>query len=65
MGFTWNGDHLSAALSSIGAIDPKTVVKGKVVTADDIRRQELLAARPSLDEIVNLHDFEARSAVSF
>ncbi|KAI9568876.1 glyoxylate dehydrogenase [Boletus coccyginus] len=43
----------------IGAIDPKTVVKGKVVTTDDIRRQELLAARPSLDEIVNLHDFEA------
>ena len=39
------------------------MVKEKVVTADEIKRQELLAARPPLDEIVNLHDFEARFGV--
>ncbi|KAF8552937.1 glyoxylate dehydrogenase [Imleria badia] len=44
----------------LGAVDPKTVIKEKVVTPDEIKRQELLAARPPLDEIVNLHDFEAR-----
>ncbi|EIW80311.1 glyoxylate dehydrogenase [Coniophora puteana RWD-64-598 SS2] len=44
----------------LGAVDPKTIIKVvKEVTAEEKRRQELLAARPSLDEIVNLHDFEA------
>ncbi|KIK95774.1 hypothetical protein PAXRUDRAFT_11243 [Paxillus rubicundulus Ve08.2h10] len=44
----------------LGAVDPTTVVKvKKEVTAEELRRQELVAARPSLDEIVNLHDFEA------
>lgn len=32
----------------------------KEVTAEERRRQELMEARPSLDEIVNLHDFEVR-----
>ncbi|KAF8841744.1 glyoxylate dehydrogenase [Paxillus ammoniavirescens] len=44
----------------LGAVDPTTVIKTKKeVTAEELRRQELMAARPSLDEIVNLHDFEA------
>ncbi|KAL4079165.1 glyoxylate dehydrogenase [Scleroderma citrinum] len=44
----------------LGPVDPKTVVREKkVVTEEERKRQELMAARPSLDEIVNLHDFEA------
>ena len=44
---------------SLGAVDPNTVIKVvKEVTAEEKKRQELIAARPSLDEIVNLHDFE-------
>ncbi|KAJ8520449.1 hypothetical protein ONZ45_g2736 [Pleurotus djamor] len=44
----------------IGSIDPNTVVKVvKEVTEEDKRRQALLDARPPLDEIINLHDFEA------
>ncbi|KAG2043909.1 glyoxylate dehydrogenase [Suillus americanus] len=44
----------------LGIVDPNTVVKVvKQVTAEEKRRQELMVARPSLDEIVNLHDFEA------
>ncbi|KAG6920221.1 hypothetical protein DXG01_004990 [Tephrocybe rancida] len=44
----------------IGAIDPATVVRVvKAVTEEDKRRQALLDARPPLDEILNLHDFEA------
>jgi L-lactate dehydrogenase (cytochrome) len=46
-------------VSSLGAIDPNTVIKVvKEVTAEEKKRQELMTARPSLDEIVNLHDFE-------
>jgi L-lactate dehydrogenase (cytochrome) len=48
-------------LLSIGAIDPNTVVKVvKEVTEEDKRRQVLMDARPPLDEILNLHDFEVR-----
>ena len=54
---------ISAVHFSLGAIDPKSVIKHKVITPDEIRRQELLAARPPLDEIVNLHDFEVRFVV--
>lgn len=44
----------------LGPVDPKTVVRmEKVLTQEEKKRQELMAARPSLDEIVNLHDFEA------
>ncbi|KIM40332.1 hypothetical protein M413DRAFT_28816 [Hebeloma cylindrosporum] len=43
----------------IGAVDPNTVVKIiKEVTEEDKRRQVLMDARPPLDEILNLHDFE-------
>ena len=46
-------------LHSIGAVDPNTVVKViKEVTEEDKRRQALMDARPPLDEILNLHDFE-------
>ncbi|KAG6883348.1 hypothetical protein C0993_006663, partial [Termitomyces sp. T159_Od127] len=44
----------------VGAIDPATVVNVvKIVTEDDKRRQALLDTRPPLEEILNLHDFEA------
>lgn len=44
----------------LGAVDPATIVKVvKEVTEEDRRRETALAARPSLDEILNLHDFEA------
>jgi hypothetical protein len=41
------------------------LVKETVVAADELKRQELLADRPPLDEIVNLHDFEVGFAVPF
>ncbi|KAI6107543.1 glyoxylate dehydrogenase [Pisolithus thermaeus] len=44
----------------LGPVDPNTVVKvEKVLTEEEKKRQELVAARPPIDEIVNLHDFEA------
>ena len=44
---------------SIGAVDINTVAKVvKEVTEEDRRRQALMDARPPLDEILNLHDFE-------
>jgi L-lactate dehydrogenase (cytochrome) len=44
----------------IGDVDISTVVKViKEVTEEDKRRQALMDARPPLDEILNLHDFEA------
>lgn len=44
---------------SIGAVDINTVAKVvKQVTEEDKRRQALMDARPPLDEILNLHDFE-------
>ena len=53
---------LILALHSIGPIDPNTVAKViKEVTEEDKRRQALMDARPPLDEILNLHDFEVSS----
>ncbi|KAG5220258.1 Cytochrome b2, mitochondrial precursor [Salix suchowensis] len=50
----------AGADATIGTVDPDTVVKVvKEVTEEDKRRQALLDARPPLDEIINLHDFEA------
>ncbi|KAF8891829.1 glyoxylate dehydrogenase [Infundibulicybe gibba] len=44
----------------IGAVDPNTIAKViKEVTEADKQRLALMAARPPLDEILNLHDFEA------
>lgn len=49
-------------LHSLGVVDPNTVVKVvKEVTPEEKMRQEMMLARPSLDEIVNLHDFEVSS----
>lgn len=49
----------SPCARSLGPIDPKTVVRvEKVLTEEEKKRQALMAARPPLDEIVNLHDFE-------
>lgn len=45
--------------ASLGGIDPATVTKvEKVVSEAEKQRQVLLANRPPLDEILNLHDFE-------
>ncbi|KAI0302338.1 glyoxylate dehydrogenase [Multifurca ochricompacta] len=46
----------------LGPVDPDTIVAiAKEVTEEEKRRQALLAARPPLDEIINLHDFEVES----
>lgn len=42
-------------------MDPNTVEKVEVkVTDEEKARQQRMAARPPLDEILNLHDFEVR-----
>ena len=44
----------------LGEVDPATIVKVvKKMTDEDRRREAAMAARPGLDEILNLHDFEA------
>lgn len=44
----------------LGPVDPQTVVKiERVLSEEEKKRQELVASRPPIDEIVNLHDFEA------
>lgn len=49
----------SLALSSLGLIDQSTLVKAvKELTEEDRRRQALLDARPPLDTVLNMHDFE-------
>lgn len=48
-----------SSFSSLGEIDPNTVIAVvKKVTEADQKREALLAARPPLSEILNLHDFE-------
>lgn len=43
----------------LGLIDQSTLVKAvKEVTEEDRRRQALLDARPPLDTVLNMHDFE-------
>ncbi|KAI0669650.1 glyoxylate dehydrogenase [Trametes maxima] len=44
----------------LGLVDQSTLVKEvKEVTAEEKRRQALLAARPPLDNVLNMHDFES------
>lgn len=46
-------------LQSLGPVDPETVEKVQLVITDQEKaRQERMSARPPLDEILNLHDFE-------
>ena len=46
---------------SLGRVDPETVLKVEVQVSDQEKaRQERLANRPPLTEILNLHDFEVR-----
>lgn len=53
------GHPLTRSKSSLGVIDTQTITKAsKVVSDEEKRRRALMAARPSLDEILNLHDFE-------
>ena len=52
---------LTSSNGSLGVIDASTVVQAvKEVSAGEKRRQELLAARPPIDNVLNLHDFEVR-----
>lgn len=45
--------------SSLGPVDASTVIKVvKEVTEEEKRRKVLMDARPTLDNIINLHDFE-------
>lgn len=44
----------------LGLVEPSTVEKVQVKTTDEEKaRRERVASRPPLDEILNLHDFEA------
>ena len=50
--------------ASLGVIDASTVLKVvKEVTAEEKQRQLALAARPPVENILNLHDFEVRLVV--
>lgn len=52
----------SCNFCSLGPVDPETVEKVEVkITDQEKERQLRVAARPSLDEILNLHDFEVSS----
>lgn len=45
--------------SSLGPVDASTVIKVvKEVTEEEKRRKVFMDARPTLDNIINLHDFE-------
>ena len=47
----------------MGVVDASTVAKVvKVVTEEEKQRQKYIEARPPLDTIINLHDFEVRAA---
>ena len=51
--------HSQVCSISLGSIDASTVAKVvKEVTEEEKRRQALVEARPPLDNIINLHDFE-------
>lgn len=46
-------------LHSLGPVDPETVEKVEVkITDAEKARLQRVAARPPLEEILNLHDFE-------
>ncbi|KAI0042574.1 glyoxylate dehydrogenase [Auriscalpium vulgare] len=48
----------------LGAVDPNTITQVvREVTEADSRRAALVASRPPLDEVLNLHDFEAVARV--
>ncbi|KAJ3937462.1 MAG: glyoxylate dehydrogenase [Lentinula lateritia] len=48
----------------LGDVDPSTVTKVvKVISEAENKRQALIAKRPPLNEILNLHDFEAIAKV--
>lgn len=52
---------LKLRVSSLGPVNPETVVKVDVVVTDEEKaRQERMQLRPPLTEILNLHDFEVR-----
>ncbi|KAJ3923381.1 glyoxylate dehydrogenase [Lentinula edodes] len=56
-------DNLSSE-KHLGDVDPSTVTKVvKVISEAEKKRQALIAKRPPLDEILNLHDFEAIAKV--
>lgn len=57
--------HDDNCVFSLGPVDASTVAKViKEVSEEDKRRQKYIEARPSIDTIVNLHDFEVRNLLS-
>ncbi len=57
---------IQAAPFSLGPVAPNTVKKVEItVTEEEKARQERIASRPPLDEILNLHDFEVRLMLSY
>ena len=49
----------SGVVFSLGAIDASTVAKViKQETEEEKQRKALIAARPPLDNVLNMHDFE-------
>ena len=55
--------HIFNRLGSLGVIDASTVEKVvKVVTEEEKQRQKYVEARPPLDTIINLNDFEVRES---
>ena len=52
---------IQTTLCSLGPVAPNTVKKVEITVTDEEKaRQERIASRPPLDEILNLHDFEVR-----
>ena len=53
-------------LRRLGAVDLTTVEKVEIkITDEEKARQERVALRPPLDEILSLHDFEVRLSSLF
>ena len=59
-------DNTTQGHARLGSVDLNTVKKVEVtVREEDKIRQERFALRPSLSEILNLHDFEVNSTDDF
>ena len=55
----YHGRLIYLCTYSLGSVDPDTVEKVEVEITDmEKARQERIANRPPLSEILNLHDFE-------
>ena len=51
---------------SLGPVEPDTVEKVEIIITDEEKlRQERVKNRPSLDQVLNLHDFEVRMGLVY